>query len=157
MILYCISKSVNRIIEFKMDYKDGVLGYYELVYPSYTIFHTDDKIFSSIWSEYDDDFCKFHQNIYNDKVNYGDKLSYQAKTHDIKNLFFVSSLPWISFKDFNLYINRNEFYRPVFTLSKIKDSCILLNINVNHALCDGYHVYQFIDSLQDCIYQFKIT
>lgn len=149
--LYCISRGVNEIVEFRMDCKDGVLGYYEVSHPSYTIFHKNSETFSSLWSEYDEDFKKFNENFLNDKAEFGENLSYQAKIHQLPNIFFVSSLPWISFKDFNLQIDRSKFYVPIFTLSKIKDSKVLLNINVNHAICDGYHVAKFVESLQENI------
>ncbi|CAM2769047.1 CatA-like O-acetyltransferase [Helicobacter burdigaliensis] len=153
--LYCISKSVNAIVEFRMDYKDGILGYYEISYPSYSIFHKNSETFSSLWSEYDEDFAKFSKNLQSDKAEFGENLSYEAKVTNLPNIFFVSSLPWISFKDFNLQIDRSKFYAPIFTLSKIQDSKILLNINVNHAICDGYHVAKFIEILQENINNFK--
>ncbi|TEY02063.1 type A chloramphenicol O-acetyltransferase [Campylobacter sp. US33a] len=157
LILYCISRSVNEIVEFRIDCKDGVLGYYEISHPSYTIFHKNSETFSSLWSEYDEDFKKFNENFLNDKAEFGENLSYQAKIHQLPNIFFVSSLPWIDFKDFNLQIDRSKFYAPIFTLSKIKDSKILLNINVNHAICDGYHVSKFIETLQEGINALEVA
>ncbi|MDA3968654.1 CatA-like O-acetyltransferase [Helicobacter ibis] len=155
LILYCISRSVNEIVEFRMDYKDGILGYYEISHPSYTIFHKNSETFSSLWSEYDEDFATFNEKLQSDKTEFGENLSYEAKATNLPNIFFVSSLPWISFKDFNLQIDRSKFYAPIFTLSKIQDSKILLNINVNHAICDGYHVAKFVESLQEAINNFK--
>ncbi|PZT48143.1 hypothetical protein B6S12_05330 [Helicobacter valdiviensis] len=157
MILYCITKSVNAMTEFRMDYKDGLLGYYEISHPSYTIFHKHSETFSSLWSEYNANFYKFNENMQRDKAEFGENLSYHAKATNAPNVFFVSSLPWISFKDFNLQIDRSKFYAPIFTLSKIQDSKILLNINVNHAICDGYHVARFIESLQDNIHTLEVV
>lgn len=134
-----------------MDCKDGILGYYEISHPSYTIFHKNSETFSSLWSEYDEDFAKFNENLQSDKAEFGENLSYEAKAHRIPNIFLVSLLPWIGFKDFNLQIDRSKFYAPIFTLSKIQDSKVLLNINVNHAICDGYHVSKFIEILQKSI------
>ncbi|TLD82531.1 CatA-like O-acetyltransferase [Helicobacter trogontum] len=151
LMLYCISRSVNEFLEFKMDCQNGVLGYYEIIHPSYTIFHKNSETFSSLWSKYDEDFVKFNKNLQSDKTKFGENLSYEAKAINLPNLFYVSSIPWINFTDFNLQIDRSNFYAPIFTLSKIKDSNILLNINVNHAVCDGYHVSKFIETLQESI------
>ncbi|WP_278872262.1 CatA-like O-acetyltransferase [Helicobacter trogontum] len=155
LMLYCISRSVNEFLEFKMDFQNGVLGYYEIIHPSYTIFHKNSETFSSLWSKYDEDFVKFNKNLQNDKTKFGENLSYEAKAINLPNLFYISSIPWINFTDFNLQIDRSNFYAPIFTLSKIKDSNILLNINVNYAVCDGYHVAKFVDFLQNFINNLK--
>lgn len=120
LILYCISRSVNEVVEFRMDCKDGILGYYEISHPSYTIFHKNSETFSSLWSEYDEDFAKFNENLQSDKAEFGENISYEAKAHRIPNIFFVSSLPWIGFKDFNLQIDRSKFYALIFTLSNTR-------------------------------------
>ncbi|PZT48405.1 hypothetical protein B6S12_04225 [Helicobacter valdiviensis] len=43
---------------------------------------------------------------------------------------------------------------PIFTLFKIQDK-FLLDININHAICNGYHIAKFIKSLQENINTLK--
>lgn len=46
VFIYLISKVVNNHKEFRTCFNDeGVLGYWEEMTPSYTIFHKDDKSF----------------------------------------------------------------------------------------------------------------
>ena len=62
IMIYLISKTVNNIKEFKMSFEDSKLGYYDVVNPSYTIFNNNSKTFSSIYTEYNDDFNLFYKN-----------------------------------------------------------------------------------------------
>lgn len=44
--IYVISRMINKHTEFRTCFNDeGVLGYWEEMIPSYTIFHKDDKSF----------------------------------------------------------------------------------------------------------------
>ena len=55
-IIACISNVVNTHNEFKQAYNDKFqLGTYDIIHPSYTIFHKDDLTFSCIYSEYTKD------------------------------------------------------------------------------------------------------
>ncbi len=46
------------------------MGYWEEMIPSYTIFHKDDKSFSSICTDYSSDFHIFYKNYEDDMRNY---------------------------------------------------------------------------------------
>lgn len=59
-MLYLIARAVNRYPEFRMDLdRDGSPGTYSVVHPCYTVFHRDDETFSSIWTEYTEDYAAF--------------------------------------------------------------------------------------------------
>ena len=65
--IYIISRIINKHKEFRTCFNDeGVLGYWEEMIPSYTIFHKDDKSFSSIWTDYSSDFRIFYKNYEED-------------------------------------------------------------------------------------------
>ncbi|MEJ9199813.1 CatA-like O-acetyltransferase, partial [Bacillus paranthracis] len=69
--IYIISRIINKHKEFRTCFNDeGVLGYWEAMIPSYTIFHKDDKSFSSIWTDYSSDFHIFYKNYEDDMRNY---------------------------------------------------------------------------------------
>ena len=52
-MLYFLSVVENRHKRYRISFNEkGELGYYDVVHPSYTIFHKDDHTFSSLWTEY---------------------------------------------------------------------------------------------------------
>ena len=57
--LWLVTKTLNMQQEFKIAEKDGQIGYYDTLTPLYATFHDDDKTFSLMWTEYDDDFRAF--------------------------------------------------------------------------------------------------
>ena len=72
-LLHIASRAVNRVRECRMGFDaDGAPGYWDFVHPSYTIFHTDDKTFSDIWSEYDEAFPVFYASVIEDMERYRD-------------------------------------------------------------------------------------
>ena len=56
--------------------------------PSYTIFHKDDKSFSSIWTDYSSDFRTFYK-------NYEDDMRCYASVH---GLFTKENIPLMYFR-----------------------------------------------------------
>ena len=71
VMLYLIAKTVNDQNEFKtaVDENDSV-GIWESISPSYTIFHPDDKSYSSIWTIYSDNFELFYNDCLRDINRY---------------------------------------------------------------------------------------
>lgn len=154
-LIYLITTAVNRHNEFRMDNdNDGCLGYWNEVSPSYTIFNEKNQTFSSIWTEYDSYFPTFYNNCFKDIATYSDSKLMTPKPNVPKNIFTISSIPWIDFTSFNLNIHNEGYYLlPIFTIGKFihQDKRILmpLAIQVHHAVCDGFHLGKFIMSLQE--------
>ena len=61
-MIYYIAKTANSLKEFKMSFEDSKLGYYDIINPSYTLFNKDTKTFSSVYTEYNEDFHLFYKN-----------------------------------------------------------------------------------------------
>ncbi|MEH7896017.1 CatA-like O-acetyltransferase, partial [Bacillus thuringiensis] len=145
---------VNNHKKFRTCFNDeGVLGYWEEMIPSYTIFHKDDKSFSSIWTDYSSDFRTFYK-------KYEDDMRYYASVHGLftkenipPNVFPISSIPWTSFTGFNLNINNDEnFLLPIITCGKYFNEgnkvMLPVSLQVHHSVCDGYDASKFIEDLQ---------
>ncbi|MGX1457321.1 chloramphenicol O-acetyltransferase type A [Bacillus thuringiensis] len=154
VFIYLISRVVNNHKKFRTCFNDeGVLGYWEEMIPSYTIFHKDDKSFSSIWTDYSSDFRTFYK-------KYEDDMRYYASVHGLftkenipPNVFPISSIPWTSFTGFNLNINNDEnFLLPIITCGKYFNEgnkvMLPVSLQVHHSVCDGYDVSKFIEDLQ---------
>ena len=161
VILYAITKVVNNHIEFRMslDENDN-LGYYINVNPSYTIFHKDNNTFSNIWTKYDSSFEKFYNNYEKDIQEYGNEKGFITKKCEENNLINISSIPWVTFTEFNLNLPRGEKYLlPIFTVGKFYEQSnkilLPLAVQVHHAVCDGFHTSRFINDLQEFVNNFE--
>ncbi|WP_433752591.1 type A chloramphenicol O-acetyltransferase [Paenibacillus amylolyticus] len=161
-LIYMISSVVNAHREFRTSFDaEGRLGYWDEMSPSYTIFHEDDKRFSTIWTTFHEDFETFHNRYLEDMKNYKDHKLFVAKPHEPPNTFPVSSIPWVNFTGFNLNIyNEGTYLLPIFTMGKYvqqNDKVYLpLSIQLHHAVCDGYHagvLFNELQSLADCCHE----
>ncbi|WP_329384233.1 type A chloramphenicol O-acetyltransferase [Anaerofustis butyriciformans] len=156
-MLYYITNIVNKHDEFKTAFNEnGELGIYDEMIPCYTIFHKDTKTFSNIWTRYTSNINDFYAEYENDLKQYGNKKELNAKSNTPSNTFNVSMIPWTTFESFNLNLQKGYTYlSPIFTLGKYykEDDKFLipLSIQVHHAICDGFHVCQFLNELQDLI------
>ncbi|MGG2933002.1 type A chloramphenicol O-acetyltransferase [Bacillus pacificus] len=155
VFIYLISKVVNNHKEFRTSFnEEGALGYWEEMIPSYTIFHKDDKSFSSIWTDYSSDFHIFYRNYEEDMRLYTNVHGLFTKENIPPNVFPISSIPWASFTGFNLNINNDgDFLLPIITCGKYfnEENKVMLpvSLQVHHSVCDGYHASRFIEDLQE--------
>ena len=63
-------------------------------------------------------------------------------------------VPWFSFTAFDINVfGEGKYLLPIFTMGKFFEAngrrMLPLAIQVHHAICDGYHVGQLIDILQE--------
>lgn len=153
--IYIVSKTVNALKEFRTCFnEEGKLGYWESMVPGYTIFHEDDKAFSSLWTEFSDDYFVFYQNYQEDRKRFAPKKGLDAKGNVPENIFHISSVPWVSFTGFNLNVNHgSDYLLPIITCGKYfsqNDRVLLpVSLQVHHAVCDGYHVGVFMGKMQE--------
>ncbi|SDR79068.1 chloramphenicol O-acetyltransferase type A [Paenibacillaceae bacterium GAS479] len=152
-LIHMITTVVNSHNEFRTCFNDETLGYWNSLSPSFTVFHDDDKTFSSIWTLYGEDFNDFYSRYIDDMQKYGSVKHFVAKTNQPPNTFNISSIPWVSFTGFNLNIyNEGNYLLPIFTMGKYfqHDEKILLPLSgqFHHAVCDGYHAGMLYNELQ---------
>lgn len=96
LLLYIATRAINANREFRMGFNEhGAPGYWDFINPSYTIFHDDDKTFSDVWSEYDESFPVFYQNVLHDMETYKDIKGVRAKPGRPANCCPMSALPWL--------------------------------------------------------------
>ena len=114
-----LSKIVNNHSEFRMAMKDNELVIWNEIHPSYTIFHPETETFSSLWSHFDGNIQHFQNTYAEDVARYGNNLSYWPKEESRENVFFVSSIPWVTFTNFTMNIaHMKNFFSPMFTSGK---------------------------------------
>lgn len=157
VMIYLISKIVNKRIEFRTSLDEkGRPGIYEYLSPCYTTLPKKSENFTNIWTEYNSSFSKFYEAYQKDLKMYEEVKSFLAKPDMPKNIFYISSFPWISFTGLNLTFYKSpDYLLPIFTIGKYfeEDGKILLPlaIQAHHAVCDGYHVGGFVEELQEAM------
>lgn len=155
VMIYGISSIVNRHEEFRMAVDvQGNVGFFDEVYPSYTVFHKDDETFSDIWTAYSPNFQTFHAHYLEDVRQFGDIRGMNGKPMQENNVFPISCIPWVTFTGFNLNLEKGYGYLPpIFTIGKYfsenNKTSLPLSIQVHHAVCNGFHVARFVNELQE--------
>lgn len=156
-MLYLLTQAVNRFPEFRMDFdSEGKLGVYGEMHPCYTIFHRDSETFSNLWTEHTEDYQVFCRAYERDLEQFSGNKSMMAKPGVPANTFPVSMIPWESFDGFNLNLEKGYSYLlPIFTMGRYAENngryLLPLSIQVNHAVCDGFHVCRFVSALRGMI------
>ena len=161
--LWLVTKHLNRQIEFRIAEQDGQVGYYSSLTPLYASFHEDDKTFSLMWTEFDENFSAFHAAYLHNQQTYGQNHGVLAQAGQLPppNAYTVSALPWISFQHFAVHSYENKpYYFPSVEAGKFIEEkgriLMPLSITCHHATTDGYHVSQFLEQLQADMNQFQI-
>ena len=154
--LWLVTKTLNEQQEFKIAERDGQIGYYDTLTPLYATFHEDDKTFSLMWTEYEEDFMTFYHNYLQNQEQYGKNHGILAQAGQLPppNAYTVSCVPWISFQHFAVHsYDKKPYYFPSVEAGKYykKDGRIVmpLSITCHHATTDGYHVNLFLEKLQE--------
>ena len=152
-LVYGISQVVNRHEEFRMALNgEGKLGVWDVVFPSYTIFHQDTQRFSNLWTEFSPDYQTFCQAWAEDQRQWGDVDAFAPKP-PVENLFNVSCIPWTDFTGFQLNLQKGyDYLPPIITMGKYHcrhgRTVLPVAVQVHHAVCDGFHTARFIEELR---------
>lgn len=158
-MIYLITKVVNQTENFKTNYNQNKeLVIYDQLNPSYTIFHQDSKTFSNLWLEYKENYANFLNDYLLKQKKYENDLALFPQKDIPENIFCISMIPWQTFYSFDLNLyNGKNYLLPIFTMGKYfkqgEKTLLPLAIQVNHAVCDGYHLTCFIHELQQLINQ----
>ncbi|MER2262418.1 MAG: type A chloramphenicol O-acetyltransferase [Psychrobacillus sp.] len=152
--IYMVTRTVNSHKEFRFSFnEEGILGYWNEMIPSYTIFHQDSKTFSSIWTVFSNEFSAFYKSCQEDIQQYTKVKKLESKDNVPTNNFNISSIPWVSFTGFNLNMNNdNDYLLPIITGGKYfhqnGQTLLPITLQIHHAVCDGYHASLFFEELQ---------
>jgi chloramphenicol O-acetyltransferase type A len=152
--LYLVTKAIGKQQELRIAMKDGVLGYWENLTPTYPQFHEDDKTTSLLWTEYDDCFSAFYNRYMEDIATYGNDHGILTKKGvPLPNAYIVSCIPWFTFNSFSLHNHGvKDYFVPSFEaggfVEKDGKTQMPLSVTVHHATTEGYHLKVFFDELQ---------
>lgn len=152
--LYLASRLIAQQQEFRVGERDGQLGYYEVLHPSYACFHEADKTMSSLWTEYVPDFWTFYESYAEDQRRYAGNHGIVAKADLPDNNYMVGMLPWTQFTSYApVPYGSGKYYFPVLQAGRFfnKDDrkMMPLSMTVHHAVADGYHVGLYLKRFQE--------
>ncbi len=158
-IIWLLTKTVNQMPEFRTALTNEGIGIYDEMHPAYTIFNKENKNFSGIWTEFNEDYHVFLHSYELDTAQYSSSVNFAPKPNRPLNTFDISMIPWFTFTSFNINVYDNgKYLLPIFTLGKYFDDnqkrLLPISIQVHHAVCDGYHIGIFVETLQKLIDQF---
>ncbi len=158
-IIWLLTKAVNQMPEFRTALTDKGVGIYDEMHPAYTIFNKENRNFSAIWTEFYADYNEFLSAYETDIEKFSLSARYAPKPDRPPNSFDISMIPWFTFTSFNLNIfGDGKYLLPIFTLGKRFDDngkkLLPISIQVHHAVCDGYHIGMFMETLQTMINKF---
>lgn len=152
--LYIVSRLISEQPEFLIGKVDDKLVQYEVLHPSYSIFHEDDKSISNMWTTYNSDFEIFYENYIKDSEEYGDKHGAVVKNvAPPQNAYMIGAIPWVSFNSYTpIPFTPLNSYFPILQAGKYRDEnnrkIMPLSFTIHHAVADGYHVSLFFNKLQ---------
>ena len=158
MSIYICLEAANAVENFKMRWHDNGIKIYDTIHGGSTILY-DDESFGFAYYTYEKDQDKF----LNTSGAIIDKLKANKTfnpSSDNDDLIYFSSLPWFSFTSFKHAQDKsinNSIPRITFGKYIKSDTSILLpiNIEVNHAFMDGYHLGLFFQELEKVITHYE--
>lgn len=152
--VFMISSVVNQLPEFRMTMNnDQRLGYWEVIDPMYTVFDPITETFSAVWTKYDSCYNTFYSAYLQDTAQYTCGGLFPQE-YIPPNTFNISSVSWLDFTAFNINVfSDGNYLLPIFTIGKYKKEngkiMMPLAIQCHHAVCDGYHVGKFVETLRE--------
>ena len=155
VFIHLLASVVNRHQEFRTGFNSsGELGYWRQVWPNYTVFHPQNRSFSTLWTPFSENFDDFYLNYVRDWEKYGEIEGFAPKPEMPENIFNVSCLPWVNFTSLDLDLPRSDNYLlPIFTLGKFSEknggTFAPLAMQFHHAVCDGFHAALLVNELQE--------
>jgi len=152
--LYLSMKAANEIEEFRYRIEDDKVVCYDSVGAGPTIFRADET-YGCGFMPYNEDIEAFmyqaSAEVERVKAEQGLKF-----THAGEDILHYSTLPWADFTAVN-HARRLDVARsiPKITFGKITrtghEMWLPVDVHVNHALMDGFHVGKFIERFQQLL------
>ena len=144
-LLYCAVNAANSVPQLRRRLVDGKLVEYETCFSSHTVALEDD---SYCYCEIDcaKPFAEYLPYAVS-KVEQAKNAKLLSDQVETARLFFVSSLPWVSFTSLHQPTAGPEDSNPRITFGKYFEQggrwLIPIDLCVHHALADGIHIARF--------------
>jgi chloramphenicol O-acetyltransferase type A len=149
--IWMLTTAANQSPEFRMSLDGaGRLGIWEQLSPLFTVLNRETRTFSGLWTPYRPRFQEFAQQATQVIETCADG-SFEPQDDIPANVINISSIPWVDFTAFNLNL-QTDYMLPILTIgrySQVEELTLMpLAIQVHHAVCDGYHLGQFVEAVR---------
>lgn len=154
--LYQTLRSVNAIACFRYRIIEDEIYIFDQIDASATIMREDTTFgFSQI--EFDSDVIKFAENVKSEIARIQTTSGLMTREYS-ENLIHFSALPWVNFTSLS---HARSFTWPdscpKISFGKMMDQngikTMAMSIHVHHGLMDGYHVGEFVSTIQNYMNQ----
>lgn len=152
--LYLSMKAANEIEEFRYRIEDDKVYCYDSVGAGPTIFR-EDETYGCAYMPYNEDIAEFMKQataeVERVKTEHGLKFPYGGE-----DIIHYSTVPWADFTSVN-HARRLDIGRsiPKITFGKIvregENMWMPVDVHVNHALLDGFHIGKFLKRFQELL------
>lgn len=149
-ICYCVSKSANRVPEFRQRILNNQIVEYDYCLTSHTV-ALNDGTYCYCDLDSNRSFEDYIRYAVNEQEKAKQRNSINEETDDILGKIFISTIPWVSY---TALVNPTPVpadSNPRITWGKyfIQNEKVLLPVSVlcHHALVDGLHISKFYDFL----------
>ena len=153
VMMWAVGRILNARDEFRYSLdKDGELIKWDFISPSYTDFNPDTEHFVKFVTEYSEDLEDFCARVEIDKEKH--KMGCGFIPNQPPNVYDISCMPWVSYEALTLHVDAGApSLFPVVLWGKYQEegeaTVMSVTMNINHAVCDGFHLCRFFNELQD--------
>ena len=154
VMMWLVGRRMNAHDEFRYHItEEGELLHFDYVSPSYTDFHPETGKFVKFVTEYSPDLREFCARVAADRELHKNDEGFLPQPI---NVFDISCLPWLHYNSLTLHVDegRSTLY-PVIIWGKHEKRgfrrILPVTLNMNHAVCDGFHLSRFFTELREDI------
>ncbi|HOO61593.1 MAG TPA: CatA-like O-acetyltransferase [Bacillota bacterium] len=150
---YMATKAINMQGELSVAYKDGAIGWWNYLNPTYPVFHEDDETVTLLWTEYEEDFLLFYEKYQHDIEKFGSSHGViSMKGMPPMNSFNIHYQEWFSFDGLSIDLHETkDYFFPSVDIGKpIEENGKILapiSITIHRAASDMIHVKKFFDDV----------
>ena len=152
VMMWAVGNVLNARDEFRYSLNEqGELIQYDTISPSFTDFNPETEHFVKFVTEFSYDLRDFCARYEADREKYRDGWGFID--NQPPNVYDISCIPWVTYDSLTLHVeSEGPCLFPVVLWCKYKqegDRTVLpVTMNVNHAVCDGFHICRFFNELQ---------
>lgn len=153
--LFIIMKSLNNIEEMRLRIVDSEVRLYDIIDPTYTILMKDynfENAGNKMFNNYADFYEDANEEITSIKKQSGKHIEYNNENNYA--VYYITCVPWVNYTAMTHPVPANMIEslsvpRICFSKYSLKDGKYILsfNINVSHALVDGYPLSKAFNTL----------
>jgi chloramphenicol O-acetyltransferase type A len=150
-LLYLLTKASNQVTEFRHRIIEDDLVEFDYIFPVYTHLHKDKNPYF-INGVYTGIFSHDYEVNLEKSDNFSPEFLEKDRLDNQGHIIF-SNVPWYSFTSMTLPYSTEHASIPTFSIGKFYEDGgkikIPIAIQTNHALVDGYHVGQLLQTFED--------